>query len=217
MNFFVNFYETTSAYCKAIVDKAVNSELEGRVLYYAMYSKTDKELYYTCIYDRTPLWSRVKLVLWKLMTNNPNYYEEENVFKYTDVYDNVENLTSFMIDAVIVTYVKENRLVTHVLSYTEDNQVVPTLECLELQKSSSNSSNYIYAILDHEGCEYDFTKEMNAHVCDMLGSPLSIGDFITIFNERYKKLTTHNIGITDATLKVMNDCDFQERLLKMNG
>lgn len=207
----INFYETTKQRIHITINNTVNSRLEGRVLYYAMYSKHDVELFYTCLYDHTSIWSRVQLIVRNALSYNPNYYNDLNVFKYEDVYNNVDNLTSFMIDAVIVTYVDKEQLVTRILSYKDD--VVPTIECID----NPHKIGFIYAILTNSSKdEYDFTSQFNTHVCDIVNSPLCIGDFLSIFNERYKKTIIPNIAITDATLKIMTDNDFVEQILKMN-
>lgn len=135
------------------------------------------------------------------------------IFTFDDVYSNVDNLTSFLIDAVIVTYIEHNHMVTRVLSYKDT--VVPSSECIE----NPHKIGFIYAILtidDNNKHEYDFTTEFNHHVCDVINSPLSIGDFLSIFNKRYHKTNIENIAVTDATLKIMVDNDFTDRVLKMN-
>jgi hypothetical protein len=211
----INFYETTKQRIHITINNTVNSRLEGRVLYYAMFSKHDTELFYTCLYDHTSIWSRVQLIVRNALSYNPNFYNDMNVFQYEDVYNNVDNLTSFMIDAVIVTYVDKEQLVTRILSYKDD--VVPTTECID----NIGNIGFIYAILtiddgsDNKN-EYDFTSDFNTHVCDIVNSPLRIGDFLSIFNERYKRTIIRNIAITDATLKVMADNDFTEQVFKMN-
>lgn len=207
----INFYECTKVRLNTLTNNVVNSRLEGRVLYYAMFTKHDTELCYTCLYDHISLWARMQLLLRRLCSWNPDFYNDMNVFMYEDVYNNVDNLTSFMIDAVIVTFVDNNQLVTRVLSYKDD--VVPTTDCI----NNPSKVGFIYAILtSEEGDEYDFTKEFNHHVCDVINSPLSIGDFVSIFNERYRKAPIKNISVTDATLKLMVDNDFIEQILKMN-
>lgn len=201
----VNFYETT----KEHINNTINGKLEGRVLYYAMFSKHDTELFYTCLYDHTSMWSRVQLVVKHALTYNNDYYDSMNVFKYEDVYNNIDNLTNFMIDAVVVSYVENQQIVTRVLSY-KDDVVVGTPQ--------NQKFSFIYAILSiDDGVEqYDFTRELNYHVGDIIDSPLSIGDFLSIFNEKYKKTAVQNIAMTDATLKVMVDNDFVEHVFKMN-
>lgn len=201
----INFYEVT----KEHINNTINGKLEGRVLYYAMFSKHDTELFYTCLYDHTSVWSRVQLVVKHALTYNLDYYDSMNVFKYEDVYNNIDNLTNFMIDAVVVSYVDNQQIVTRVLSY-KDDVVVNTPQTSKLA--------FIYAILStgHGEEHYDFTNEFNYHASDIIDSPLSVGDFLSIFNERYKKTTIPNIAITDATLKVMVDNDFVEQVFKMN-
>lgn len=207
----INFYESTKVRLNTLTNNVINSRLEGRVLYYAMFSKHDSELFYTCLYDYTSLWARVQLIIRSAVSFNPDFYNNVNVFLYNDVYANVDNLTCFMIDAVVVTFVEQNQLVTRVLSYKDD--AVPKTEC----NCKSSKISFIYAILtSDDGDEYDFTHEFNNHICDIINSPLSIGDFMSIFNELYKKTIIQNISITDATLKVMTDNDFTEQILKMN-
>jgi len=205
----VNFYDTASKQTHRWLETTLNKQLEGRVLYYAMYSKSDKEVFYTCLYNYTSLWARLKLVVCSVIYTN--YLSNKSVFTYDEVYNNVENLTSFMIDAVIITYIKDSHTVNRILSYKDE--VVPTKECLS---ETVKKVNFVYAIMSTEGKEYDFTNEFNTLVCDIIGSPLSLGDFLSIFNIRFKQGSISNNEIADATLKIMTECDFTELLLKTN-
>lgn len=205
----VNFYDTTTKQTHRWFETTLNKQLESRVLYYAMYSKSDKEVFYTCLYDYTSLWARLKLVLCSIIYTD--YLSNQSVFTYDEVYNNVENLTSFMIDAVVITYIKDSKTVNRILSYKDE--VVPTKECLN---ETVQKVNFIYAIMSTEGKEYDFTNEFNTHVCDIIGSPLTLEDFLSIFNARFKQGAISNNEIADATLKIMTESDFTELLLKTN-
>lgn len=210
MTCIINFYDAIIQGLTGAVERQINNKLEGRVLYYAMYTRSDKDLYYTCLYDFTSLWDRIKLAFC-CSIRNKQFLNNNSIFFYDDVYNNVESLTSFMIDAVVVTYVHDNKLVNHILSY-KDN-VVPNKNL----RAKTMQNVFIYAVVaDEKGTQYDFTKEFNSHVCDIIGSPLYIGDFVCIFNARYKGNAINNADIQLLTLKSMTDNNFDETVFKMN-
>jgi response regulator RpfG family c-di-GMP phosphodiesterase len=168
-----------------------------------MYSTRSDGLYYTRLYDLTSTWDKIKLIVLNVIYYK--YYEANNVFLFDEVYSNIENLTSFMIDAVVVSYVKNGELESSVLSY-KDNVV--------LDDKQTNNTKFIYVIVvTSSGKEYDFTKEFNNHINDVVDSPLKLRDFVYIFNEKYEK---NLIDENDIKLKVMMDNDFTEILLNSN-
>ena len=206
-NFFENVYNNIQEY----ISLTVNKQLEGRVLYYAMYTKgTQDDNYYTQLYNVTSLYDRIKLIILNLIYHN--YYEQNSVFTYTDVYTNIENLTSFMIDAVIISYIKNGYLETRILSYKEEDYKNETNDT-----ATSRSPKFVFAlVVSQEGDtekEHDFTKEFNQHITDIKNSPLAVSDFIYIIKSKYKR----NLDDKDNfKLKVMMDNDFNEVLYNNN-
>jgi hypothetical protein len=203
----LNFCDTAYSNSKRFIEGVVNKQLEGRVLYYAMYSKEDPIIggnYYTRLYDYTSLWNKLKLIILNFIYFN--YYDNNSVFLYTDVYSNIENLTSFMIDAVVVSYIKDG---------VQQNVVLSCKDGSEDAKNEHATPGFIYAIVvDSEEKEHDMTKVFNMHKCCIINSPLKIYDFIYIFNQRY--IGNKLVDVKSAYLKTMLDNDFDELLLKGN-
>lgn len=197
-NFCETFYNSTVRY----VSSKINERLEGRVLYYAMYTKGTQGGYYTQLYDLTSVFDKLKLIFLSYLHND--YFSNNSVFTFNEVNSNIENLTSFRIDAVIVSYIKDGGLTTQILSYKDNNSYVDNTA----DTASSRKTKFVYAVLvSQHGEEYDFTKELNNHLNDMKNSPLLIKDFIHIINIKYSKnlYDEHNFK-----LKVMTDNDFDE-------
>lgn len=199
----VNFCETTYNNIVTILSKSINKQLEGRVLYYGMYSKGENDLYYTQLYDYTSLIQRLKLIFLSIVYRN--YFERISVFTYNEVQQNLENLTSFMIHAVIVSHIKNGMLITEILSYKEASS---------LQNENKQKVKFVYAIvITKQNTEYDFTKELNIHINDVRNSPLDVEDFVYIINNKYSKNVFDN---KDVKLKVMMDNDFNEVVFNSN-
>lgn len=195
----INFCETTYNNVVNTFSQIINIRLEGRVLYYAMYSKSDKELYYTKLYDVTSLIDRIRIIFLSMIYQN--YFEKNSIFTYNEVHSNLENLTSFMIHAVVVSYIKNGVMTTEIMSFKD------------IQHSSSsniqhNEAKFVYAIVINEhGIEYDFTREFNNHMKDIKDSPLNIEDFVHIMKSIYQK---NLVDDKDIKLKVMLDNEFHE-------
>lgn len=197
-----NFCETTYNSIKDYFTRTVNKQLEGRVLYYAMYSKGTQGLYYTQLYNFTSIYERLKIIF--LSNVYKNYYEDNSIFTYNEVHSNIDNLTGFMIDAVIVSYVKEGQLDTKILTYKNTEQ----------ETSTSVTPKLIYAlVISSNDLEYDFTKELNHHLEDITGSLLEVKDLVHIINKKYHK---NVVDENNIMLKIMFDNDFTERLLNNN-
>lgn len=200
----INFCENAYYNIHKTITSTVNRQLEGRVLYYAMYTKGTQENYYTQLYNVTSLFDRLKLIILSYIYHN--YYEKNSVFSYTEVYTNIENLTSFMIDAVIVSYVKNGSLETKILSYKEED-----FKNNSNDTANSVSPRFVFAIVvDKDGEEItDFSRELNQHIDDVKNSPLTVSDFIYILKSKYQKTLDDE---NNFKLKVMMDNDFNEVL-----
>jgi hypothetical protein len=176
-----------------------------------MYTKGTQGNYYTQLYNMTSLFDRLKLIILNFIYRD--YFNNNSVFTYTEVCKNIENLTSFMIDAVIVSYINNGNLETKILSYKEEdfnnNDTNDT--------ASSRCPRFVFAlVVSQDGVvetEHDFTKELNVHMNDIKNSPLTISDFIYIIKSKYKKDLDDE---DNYKLKVMMDNDFNEVLYNKN-
>lgn len=207
-----NFCENTYYNIQKTISLTINKQLEGRVLYYAMYTKGTQGNFYTQLYNVTSLYDRIKLIVLNCIYSN--YFESNSVFTYTEVYTNIENLTSFMIDAVIVSYIENGYLETKILSYKEEDYQNNSNDT-----ATSRPPRFVFALVvskdEEHGVEkeYDFTKELNKHINDIKNSPLTISDVIYILKSKYKKDLE---DIHNYKLKVMMDNDFNEVLYNSN-
>ena len=61
-----NFCENAYYNIQKKISLIVNKQLEGRVLYYAMYTKGTQGKYYTQLYNMTSLLDRIKLIIFIL-------------------------------------------------------------------------------------------------------------------------------------------------------
>lgn len=199
-----NFCENIYYNIQRSVSLTINKQLEGRVLYYAMYTKgKTQDIYYTPLYNLTSLFDRLKLIILHFIYRD--YFELNSVFTYDEVYSNIENLTSFMIDAVIVSYIKNGCLETRILSYKEEDYKDDSTDT-----AASRPPRFVFAlVVSSDGEEHDFTREFNQHIYDIKNSPLVINDFICIIKSKYKKNLDDAL---DLKLKVMMDNDFNEVL-----
>lgn len=189
-----NFCETIFNDSIGYVSLKINSQLEGRVLYYAMYTKGSQGQYYTQLYDLTSVVDKIKLIVLSFWYND--YFNKNSVFTYDEVSSNIENLTSFLIDAVIVSYIKDGSLRTEILSCEKNNN------------TSTPREKFVYAVVvSQNGEEHDFTKELNVHVNDIKDSPLVIKDFVHIISVKYQKNLE---DMNNIKLKTMMDDDFNE-------
>lgn len=198
-----NFCENVYYNIQRCISLTINNQLEGRVLYYAMYTKGKTDNYYTPLYSMTSLFDRLKLIILNCIYRD--YFKHVSVFTYTEVYENIENLTSFMIDAVVISYIKNGYLETKILSYKEEGYKNDSNDT-----ATSRSPKFVFAlVVSEDGEEHDFTKEFNQHLNDIKNSPLVINDFIYIIKSKYKK---HLDNEDNYKLKVMMDNDFNEVL-----
>lgn len=193
-----NFCETIFNNTLKYASLTINAKLEGRVLYYAMYTKGPQGEYYTQLYDLTSVYNKLKLIVLSFLYND--YFIKNSVFTYNEVYENIENLTGFMIDAVIISYIEDGSLTTKILS------------CSETENTESiQTPKFVFAlIVSQNGEEHDFTKEFNIHINDIKHSPLNIKDFVYIINVKYQKNldNMHNMRV-----KLMMDNDFNESVI----
>lgn len=197
-NFCETFYNNTVEY----VSLKINEQLEGRVLYYAMYTKGKEEQYYTKLYDLTSTYDKLKLIILSFIQKD--YFEKNSVFTYNEVSSNIENLTSFMIDAVIVSYIKNGHPTTEILAFKDNDSFVDNT----VDTASSQHTKFVYAIVvAQDGSEYDFTKELNNHLHDTKNTQLILKDIIHIINMKYQK---HVYDEQNIKLKAMLERDFIE-------
>lgn len=201
----VNFCEDYYRRIRTSIEHRTNMCLRGRVLYYAMYSK--KEPYYAILYDYTSLWQRILCILYGTIWMK--YLDNKNIFKFDDVSKNIENLSHFLIDCVVITYVDENahtkhRLLTYQGLESETTQNIP---------QSIDNASFIYAIAtDSTGVEHNLTSQFNVLKNDILTTKtLLVGDIVNILVNRKNETLP---AIDGLVLRTMLDNDFEDMVYK---
>jgi hypothetical protein len=192
---FINFCETLFSASKTFLGKELNSRLNGYVLYYGLYSKSEN--YYATLYDYTSFWCRLNLVIKNSLIRN--YLEDrKDIFHYNDVMNNFDELSHHFVDAALLVYVESNEFKYKLSSHSS----VTTNE---------KPYNYVYAVAeDDTNKTVDITKEFNTFQLGVSRSNLTCKDLVKIM-VKYKK---ENLNFDDITLKLMNDNDFDELLFK---
>lgn len=202
---FVNFCVDTFQCAKNTIIKKVNAPLEGYVIYYALYSKEDKHC--VVLYDYRSFLSRLYLIGYKTFLNvvyKKNLHEYSGIFKYESVVENMDNLSHFFVDCVVVAYVK-NQEVCHDL-YSNDTNTTQ-------EASSSFTPSFVYAVLDDNFYEHDFTLIFNRYLKGILESKqLTCHDLMVILCN----VTNATINLSNFTLKCMLDTTFEEIVFKGN-
>lgn len=202
---FVNFCDNTYQTVKINVNRIINKSLDGYVIYYALYSSEDRHC--AVLYDYRSFWQRLYLVFCKtvwIYVLKEDYLSSGRVFKYENVIENVDNLSSFFVDCAVVAYV-QNQQVHHELLTNESNTSVLTTTTL---------SKFVFAILNDGTRDYDLTKWFNLYRVGILGTKqLTCIDIIHVIC----KVGAIDISdLSDFSLKCMSDNTFDEIVFKEN-
>lgn len=195
---FINFYDVCSTKIKHFVDGFVNKRLEGRVLYYALYSKSDN--YYALLYDYTSTWNKLKLVIMHIY--DKSYLETHNIFNFDDVSENIAHLSNYSIDCAVVTYMENTQ---------ENHRLMTSSNVIE-----DINVSFVYAMVyENDTVDsplYDMTKDFNTYKNDIFQiKTLNIENFVTILMIK-KQMNLPNF--TDLTLKCMMDDSLNELVFK---
>lgn len=202
----INFCDQVYVSLKSTVDKHLNHRLRGRVLYYALYSKSEQ--CYAVLYDYTGFWHRLWLVMFSFIFNN--YFETQNVFEFSVVKSNIQNLSHFFIDCAMTSYVDDESKIRHrMLSYKESESMSNT-KINEIVRSV----HFIFAmVVDVRDNEHDFTSAFSDYKEDIItAESLTISDIITVLSHRLER----NVETDGCIVKTMLDNDFVELVLKDN-
>lgn len=196
----INFYDVFSTKIKNVVDGFVNQRLEGRVLYYALYSKSDN--YYALLYDYTSTWRKLKLVIMHIV--DKSYLENKNIFHFNDVSENISHLTNYSIDCAVVTYMENTQ--EHHRLMTSNNEI------------EDINISFVYAMVYEndtvDSLLYDMTKDFNTYKNDIFQiKTLNIENIVTILMMK-KQMNLPNFN--DLSLKCMMDDSLNELVFKAN-
>ena len=196
----INFYDVFSTKIKNVVDGFVNQRLEGRVLYYALYSKSDN--YYALLYDYTSTWRKLQLVIMHIV--DKSYLENKNIFHFNDVSENISHLTNYSIDCAVVTYMENTQ--EHHRLMTSNNEI------------EDINISFVYAMVYEndtvDSLLYDMTKDFNTYKNDIFQiKTLNIENIVTILMLK-KQMNLPNFN--DLTLKCMMDDSLNELVFKAN-
>jgi hypothetical protein len=199
----VNFCDITYQLVKVNANKTVNKALDGYVIYYALYSKGDK--YCAILYDYRSFWQRVYLVFLKMIwlhVFQQDYIQSARIFKYENVVENVDNLSSFFVDCAVISYVQDEQ-VHHEWLTSEASET-----------STSDLPSFVFAVFNDGTSDYDFTKWFNLYKKGILGTKqLACIDIMIVLC----KVSGYNvIDLSDFTLKCMTDNTFDEIVFKEN-
>lgn len=200
---FVNFCDSIYQNATTKINTHINESLDGYVLYYALYSAEDKHC--AVLYDYRSIISKLYLVIYKMILQimfQQDLSAKSVIFTYETVMDNVDNLSQFFIDCVIVSYVK-NGVIHNELHTHETN---PTDTC-------HDASTFVYAIVDDGLKHHDFTKAFNLYSKGITSSKtLTCLDVIKLMSI----ITKTDVNLSEFTLKCMTDKTFTESVFKEN-
>jgi hypothetical protein len=143
-------------------------------------------------------------MLW-LHVFKEDYIHNGRIFKYENVVENVDNLSSFFVDCAVVAYVK-NQQVHHEL-LTSEAGVASTSD-------SPAIPSFVFAVFNDGTRDHDFTKWFNLYKEGILGTKsLTCVDIIVVLC----KVSGINLdNLSDFTLKCMIDNTFDEIVFKEN-
>jgi hypothetical protein len=185
--------------CKTHIDYYVNKQLEGKVLYLALYTKDDK--YYAKLYDFTSFMSRVYLIIQSIFYRK--YFEDSYIFTYEKAKENFSGLANAIIDVALVSYIKDGKLEHTVLineTHVEKEAVIP---------------NFIYAIVEDEitGNDVNLTYVFNDNKLLLTAKIFDCSDIVCILTNRL-----HDFPVTHGkfNLKIMTEKTYNEHILKGN-
>lgn len=201
----LNFLVQTFTSAKCAIHNVVNKTLENKVIYYALYSKHDQ--YYVCLYDYRSFWDRLWFSLQRILVKLR--LDEDVLFSYNNVAENVENLTPHMIDVAIIAYLDDGKMKTKMFINQEGKEG-------SIQNIKPDKYNYVYVIAEDENeeCMVDLTACFNAFK-DVIAENhlLTCIDFINIFIKFHKACFNKDAF---KHIKLMRDDTFTEVLFKDN-
>jgi hypothetical protein len=123
------------------------------------------------------------------------------IFKYENVVDNIDNLSSFFVDCAIFTYIKNQEVYHDMLT----SDAIP---------STSKTIKFVYVVVNDGVEDYDFTHVFNQHSnCVINTKRLTCLDFLSIFCKICKN---NRIDLSDLTLRCMPDNTYTEIIFKGN-
>ncbi len=199
----LNFLHQTVTNVKCVAYKAVNKVLNRKVIYYALYSKHDQ--YYVCLYDYRSFWDRLWFMFQMMFVKLR--LDEDVLFSYDDVADNVQNLMPHMIDVAVIVYLEDGMMKTKMFINQEGKKN---------QICTPDKYDYVYVIAEDENdeCMLDLTACFNTFK-EVIAENLLLTcmDFINIFTKFHKELFNKDAF---KQLKVMCDDTFTEVLFKDN-
>jgi hypothetical protein len=183
----------------------VNKALDKKVIYYALYSKHDQ--YYVCLYDYRSFWDRLWFSFQRVLVTLR--LDDDVLFSYEDVADNVENLMPHMIDVAIIAYLENGMMKTKMfINHKDETRII--------QNTQPDKYNYVYVIAEDENeeCMVDLTACFNTFK-DVVADNhlLTCMDFINIFIKFHKASFNKDAF---KHIKLMCDDTFTEVLFKDN-
>lgn len=199
---FINFCETTCNAVKTNISVYSNKQLDGYVIYYALYSRKDG----ICaeLYDYRNLFYRVYLIIYNSVLQlfyNKTLKDTNKVFKLENVIENVENLTPFFIDCAVIVYIENGMFKYELL----------TNELSKKKLLYKEISKFVYAVVDDELFEYDLSHIFNDFLVGVYNSQsLNCRDIVTIFC----KVTKTNADLSSFSLKCMTENNLKEIIFK---
>jgi len=201
----INFCDNTYQKIKVNTNNFVNKNLDGYVIYYALYSTEDKNC--AVLYDYRGFWQRVYLMLYKLLLQI--FYDLDLVytgrlFKYENVIENIDNLSSFFVDCAIVSYVQHQQI-HHELLTNED---------MSPSTSSSETPKFVFAVFNDGTEDHDFTHTFNLYRKGIIAcKKMTCLDIMIVL---CKVCQNDSVDLSDFTLKCMMDNTFNEIVFKDN-
>lgn len=199
---FINFCETSYNAVKTNMSVYSNKQLDGYVIYYALYSRKDG----ICaeLYDYRNLFYRIYLIMYNLVLQlfyNKTLKDTNKLFKLENVVENVENLTPFFIDCAVIIYIQDGVFKYELL----------TSELSKKKLLHREGSKFVYAVLDDELFEYDLTHSFNDFLVGVYNNEsLNCYDIVTIFC----KVTKTNPNLSSFSLKCMTENTLKETIFK---
>ena len=195
---FISLLNTMYSTCKTHIDYYVNKQLEGRVLYLALYTKDDN--YYARLYDFTSFMNRMYLIIQSIFNKK---YIEDSIFTYEKAKENFSGLANAIIDVAMVSFIKDGKLEHTVLiddTNVEKEVVVP---------------NFIYALVEDEvtGNAINLTHVFNDNKLLLKAKIFDCNDIVCILTNRL-----HDFPLTHGkfNLKIMTEKTYNEHILKGN-
>jgi hypothetical protein len=201
----INFCDNTYQKVKVITNNFVNNNLDGYVIYYALYSTEDRNC--AVLYDYRGFWQRVYLLLHKWLLQvlyNQELVNTGRLFKYENVIENVDNLSSFFVDCAVVSHVQNQQIHHELLTSEDTNQ----------NTSITEIPKFVFAVFNDGINDHDFTYAFNLYRKGIITSKkMKCLDIMIVLCKVYKN---NSIDLSDFTLKCMMDNTFNEIVFKDN-